>query len=109
MDEGDPESQTPRKRVRSPSVDPQSVRDNNSDNSNRPSKKPRLRKEVPAYDAPVDEHIQKTMARSNPLSRKVLKQEARRARRAASRIMKAKVDGGGMEVDDGGLEFTFMA
>jgi nuclear GTP-binding protein len=48
------------------------------------------------------------MDRGNPLSRKVLKKEAKRARRAATRAQ--KVEGGGMDVDDeAALEFTFMA
>lgn len=43
----------------------------------------------------------------NPLSRKVLKGEAKKARRMANRAAKA-MEGEGMEVD-GGLEFTFMS
>jgi nuclear GTP-binding protein len=46
------------------------------------------------------------MDRSNPLSRKTLKREAKRARKA-HRIKAAGP--GGMEVDNAGLQFTFMA
>jgi nuclear GTP-binding protein len=43
------------------------------------------------------------------MSRKVLKKEAKKARRAATRAHKAS--GGGMDVDgeEGALQFTFMA
>jgi nuclear GTP-binding protein len=46
------------------------------------------------------------MERSNPLSRRVLKREAKRARKA----QKVRVeDDGSLEMDDEGLQFTFMA
>ena len=51
------------------------------------------------------------MAGSNPLSRRVLKREAKKARRAANRAAQAERvrAGGGMEVDeDVVLETTFM-
>jgi nuclear GTP-binding protein len=68
------------------------------DDSPRPSKRFRRSKEVPA--------THEDMAQHNPMSRRVLRKEAKRARRAA----KSRGDGcgDGMDVDDG-LEFTFMA
>lgn len=79
------------------------------DDYQRQPKRQRKNREVPSYDAPPEEHVLKRMARSNPLSRRVLKQEAKRARKAA----RIRSGGGveGMEIDDegGGLEFTFMA
>jgi len=74
----------------------------------RPTPK-RIKKDIPSYDAPMEEHVRARTAGGNPLSRKVLKQEAKRARKDARRA--AKAAGGGMEVDDAlgeGLQFTFM-
>lgn len=73
----------------------------------RQPKRQRKSKEVPAYDAPPDAHVLKRMERSNPLSRRVLKKEAKRARKA-QRVRTESV-AGGMEVDADELEFTFMA
>jgi nuclear GTP-binding protein len=107
--------QLPQKRSRSASVGSTYGtigQDGTSDKPSRASKKLRLKKEIPEYDTPVDEHTSRAMARSNPLNRKVLKNEAKRARRAATKAMKAAVGGGQMEIDDtgnAGLEFTFMA
>jgi nuclear GTP-binding protein len=48
------------------------------------------------------------MARANPLGRRALKKDAKRARRAAQRAQRAGTgDGAGMEVDEG-LRETFM-
>ena len=74
----------------------------------RQPKRQRKAKHIPEYGAPPDDHVLKRMERSNPLGRKNLKKEAKRARKAH----RAKSDpgsGGGMEVDDLGLQFTFMA
>ncbi|KAF9466816.1 hypothetical protein BDZ94DRAFT_1250845 [Collybia nuda] len=105
--------QVGQKRARSPSLAP------SPDLSNAPMisvdapaplhkpKRQRKLKEVPSYDAPPDEHVLNRMERSNPLSRKVLKKEAKRARKA--RRIKTESGGGGMDVDEDGLQFTFMA
>lgn len=75
----------------------------------RQPKRQRRSKDIPSYDAPPEEHVQRQMGKYNPLSRRVLKREAKRARKA-QRVKKGGGDGGGlMDVDDGGLQFTFMA
>jgi len=74
----------------------------------RQPKRQRKSKDVPAYDAPLDEHVLRQMGKSNPLSRRMLKRESKRARKA----FRAKRDGGvegSMDIDDDGLQFTFMA
>lgn len=68
-------------------------------------KRQRRAKDVPDYDAPVTAHH---LAHSNPLSRKTLKKDAKRARRAANKVALAE-RGGGMDIDGENLEFTFMA
>ncbi|KAF7976886.1 hypothetical protein HWV62_5429 [Athelia sp. TMB] len=70
-------------------------------------KRQRRNKDVPDYHAPVEAL---SISRNNPMSRKVLKKEAKKARRDATRLHKANV-GGGMDVDSDGsaLQFTFMA
>ncbi|EIW53047.1 uncharacterized protein TRAVEDRAFT_75218 [Trametes versicolor FP-101664 SS1] len=68
---------------------------------------PRRSHDVPAYDAPVEEHARRAMASANPLGRRVLKREAKKARRAATRALGRPL-GGGMDVDDLGLGATFM-
>lgn len=75
----------------------------------RPPAPKRLRRshDVPAYDAPVEEHARRAMASANPLGRRVLKREAKKARRAATRALGRPL-GGGMDVDDVGLGATFM-
>jgi nuclear GTP-binding protein len=79
----------------------------------RQPKRQRKSKDVPAYDALPDAHVLKGMGKSNPLNRRVLKREAKRARRAGRVRNKAGdeggVIGGGMEIDDEGLAFTFIA
>jgi nuclear GTP-binding protein len=62
----------------------------------------------------MEEHTLRAMERSNPLSRKALKRDAKRARRSAMRESRAAAGGGGeggMNVLDRvvGLEFTLMA
>jgi nuclear GTP-binding protein len=52
------------------------------------------------------------MEKSNPLSRKTLKQDAKRARRMMKLKAKAEMAaGGGMQIDENveELQFTFMA
>jgi nuclear GTP-binding protein len=117
MESDDLAPQVTRKRSRSPSILPNSTASvpgtlTTDQTVNRPAKRARIRKEVPEYDAPPEEHVRSRMARSNPLSRKVLKQDAKRVRRAATRKVKAALAARGMEIDDegnGGLEFTFLA
>ncbi|GLB42893.1 putative 50S ribosome-binding GTPase [Lyophyllum shimeji] len=73
----------------------------------RQTKRQRKAKDVPAYDAPLDDHVLGRMDRGNPLSRRNLKKEAKRARKAHRQ--KGQTGAGVMEVDDEGLQFTFMA
>lgn len=100
----------PRKRSRSPSevsarvTTTLTAEEASASRYTRQPKSQRRSKEVPAYDASPEEHISQLMARNNPLNRRVLKKEAKRARKAH----RAKA-GTSMEVDDGGLQFTFMA
>ena len=81
----------------------------------RPPAPKRMRRshEVPDYHAPVDEHARRAMAGANPLSRRVLKKEAKKARRAANRavLLEKAAASLGMDVDDDGavgLGTTFM-
>ena len=101
MKSDDLTSRDPRKRSLSPSVlSPEPTRP-------RAPKRLRRTKYIPEYDAPI--HAA-SLEKSNPMSRKVLKKAAKRARRANREA--ADAGGRGMEVDgmgDGGLEFTFMA
>ena len=113
----------PRKRSRSPSetatnpnTDPTSINSmavvDSTDLSryHRQPKRARKSKEIPAYDAPPDTHVLHQMGKSNPLGRKTLKRDAKRARKAHSiRTTNTGGSGAGMEVDDEGLQFTFMA
>ena len=111
----------PRKRSRSPSEtstnpfpNPTSINSmavvDNTDLSryHRQPKRARKSKDIPAYDAPPDSHVLHQMGKSNPLGRKTLKRDAKRARKA-HRIRTTNAGGSGMEVDDEGLQFTFMA
>ena len=125
MESDDLAPRIPRKRSRSPSVlsistitpsdtaAPTTRAQVTVDDNARPPAPKRLRRshDVPDYHAPVDEHTRRSMAGANPLSRKVLKKEAKKARRAANRAAQAERvrAGGGMEVDeDVVLETTFM-
>ncbi|KAH0587814.1 hypothetical protein H2248_006573 [Termitomyces sp. 'cryptogamus'] len=106
-------STSSRKRPRSPSVVP------DTDNApmvgpetvpsyaTRQPKRQRKTRDIPSYDAQPDEHVLRNMDRSNPLSRRNLKKEAKRARKAHR--AKTNVGTGVMEVDGEGLAFTFMA
>ncbi|OBZ73354.1 Guanine nucleotide-binding protein-like 3 [Grifola frondosa] len=114
MESDDLTHRVPRKRSRSsspsPSVGAAQPTPSTSDQGARPPTPKRLRRsrDVPDYNAPIEEHARRSMARSNPLSRRVLKSEAKKARRAATRAMNLRKRSG-MEVDDeGGLASTFM-
>ncbi|KAF5319401.1 hypothetical protein D9619_008554 [Psilocybe cf. subviscida] len=77
----------------------------------RQPKRQRRNKDVPDYDAAPDRDVLRQMGKSNPLSRKALKKDAKRARKAHRVMVQAAGDaggGGGMEIDDG-LEFTFIS
>ena len=99
----------PRKRSRSPSTAATDglLNQNPDPSSVRQTKRQRKSKDIPSYDAPPDHNILQQMARSNPLSRRVLKREAKRARKT-HRVNTASA-GRGMEIDDEGLQSTFMA
>jgi nuclear GTP-binding protein len=110
MDQDDLAPRIARKRSRSPSIittsshQPPAMERSDDQYSARAAKRARtIKKDVPAYDAPVDEHARQTMAKFNPLGRKALT----RARRAANRAMRTEAGGsagggnGGMEIDDG--------
>lgn len=110
MESDDLKHQIPRKRSHSPTPSVAATLDARQGMepvyASRAPKRQRKNKDVPAYDAPVEEHTRRSMARHNPLNRRTLKKAAKRARKAAS-----KADGGAnavMEIDDG-LQFTFMA
>lgn len=112
MESDDLTPSVPRKRYRSVSPSPVPSDTMQSETpTQRIPKRLRRSHDIPAYDAPVEEHARRTMATANPLSRRVLKQEAKKARRAATRAMNLqKMSGGGMEIDDeGGLGATFLA
>lgn len=102
MESDDLVPRIPRKRSLSPT--PSSVAGPEPTRTRAP-KRLRRTKDVPEYDAPI--HAA-SLAKSNPMSRKVLKKEAKRARRANRGVV-----GGGMEIDEdgeeAGLQFTFMA
>jgi nuclear GTP-binding protein len=89
----------PHKRPRSPS--PKSAAATELVSHRQPKRQRRAR----ARDHALEEAVVR-----GPLSRRVLKRDAKRARRAAGRAARAERDAG-MEVDaaSGGLEFTFMA
>ncbi|KAG6878597.1 hypothetical protein C0993_003052 [Termitomyces sp. T159_Od127] len=113
MNDTEMTSTNSRKRPRSPSAAP------DTDNApmvgpetvpsyaTRQPKRQRKTRDVPSYDTPPDEHVLRNMDRGNPLSRRNLKKEAKRARKAH----RAKTDVGTavMEVDGEGLGFTFLA
>ncbi|RPD55362.1 P-loop containing nucleoside triphosphate hydrolase protein [Lentinus tigrinus ALCF2SS1-7] len=120
MESDDLAPHIPRKRSRSPSVASFSTVTDAShatpaqaqtNDTARPPAPKRLRRshDVPDYHAPVDEHARRAMASANPLGRRVLKREAKKARRAANRAALQHA-ARGMEVDDdAGLEATFMS
>ncbi|KAF5331593.1 hypothetical protein D9611_007570 [Ephemerocybe angulata] len=87
------------------------VEDKEPSYAHRQPKRQRRNKDVPEYDAQPDANVLKRMERSNPLSRRNLKGDRKKERRAAklvARKMREEMGEGGMEgVED--LEFTFMA
>ncbi|KXN82995.1 hypothetical protein AN958_01930 [Leucoagaricus sp. SymC.cos] len=78
---------------------------------NRQPKRRRKNKVIPDYHAPIEDHVLERMEQSNPLSRKNLRRESKRARKAHNVKMLAERggDGGGMDIDHDELQFTFMA
>ena len=105
METDEPISSASRKRPRSPSPPPPSILPAVSQIETPPSK--RLRHSQVAAAPSIDETA--NLASHNPLNRRSLKKDAKRARKAARRAgMKA---GGGMEIDEetSSLAFTFMA
>lgn len=118
MESDDLKPTIPCKRSRSPSEALTPVPNSNEPKFVRQPKRQRKSKDIPAYNAAPDEHVLKSMDRSNPLSRKILKREAKRARKAG---MQRRINGSGdmsalgkapamdVDVDDQGLQFTFMA
>lgn len=74
------------------------------DTRERQPKRLRRSHDIPAYDAPV--HA-RGLAIANPLNRRALRKAAKKARRA-DRPRVAEAEGGGMDVDDMGMEGTFL-
>ncbi|PFH53640.1 hypothetical protein AMATHDRAFT_1276 [Amanita thiersii Skay4041] len=93
----------PRKRSRSPSSTPlPSIPGSSRINSDldqvrytRQPKRQRRSKDIPSYEAPVEQHVLQQMSKSNPLNRRALKKEAKRARKAHR--VKSAIDSGGLE------------
>lgn len=75
------------------------------DTRERQPKRLRRSHDIPAYDAPV--HADR-LAMANPLNRKGLRKAAKKARRADRPKTFGTMGDGGMEVDDVGMEGTFM-
>ncbi|KAH7886774.1 P-loop containing nucleoside triphosphate hydrolase protein [Phlebopus sp. FC_14] len=92
----------PQKRAHSPSFDnePQNaqLRGQIDNSSMRMPKRFRRAKDLSAYE--------ESAARSHPLNRKVMKKDAKRARRAATKLLKGSGQPSGMEVDE--LQNSFM-
>ena len=111
----------PCKRSRSPSEvltsEPAPTPNTNEPKFVRQPKRQRKSKDIPAYNAAPDEHVLKHMDRSNPLSRKILKREAKKARKAGMQKNKGPGDMSALgkatamdvDADNQGLQFTFMA
>ena len=107
----------PCKRSRSPSEALTPAPNSNDLKFVRQPKRQRKSKDIPAYNAAPDEHVLKSMDRSNPLSRKILKREAKKVRKAGMHRTKGSGDvsslgkAAAMDVDADvqGLQFTFMA
>ena len=107
MESDDLKPVIPCKRSRSPSEVLTPAPNSNEPKFVRQPKRQRKSKDIPAYNAAPDEHVLKRMDRSNPLSRKVLKREAKKARKAG--IQRTKGSAMDVDADDQGLQFTFMA
>ncbi|KAH9938822.1 P-loop containing nucleoside triphosphate hydrolase protein [Epithele typhae] len=104
MESDDLAHRVPRKRSRSPSVSTVATPTASERDGARPHAPKRLRR---SRDAEVDETAKRGMAGANPLGRRVLKREAKKARQAATRA--ARAAGRRMEVDEvEGLGETFM-
>ncbi|KAF8882975.1 hypothetical protein BD779DRAFT_1647825 [Infundibulicybe gibba] len=108
MDEDDHDaantSRASLKRSRSPSMSVLEGSQQQQSQYQRQPKRQRKSKDVPEYDALPDEHVRSRMGQSNPLNRRVLKKDAKRARKA----QRARgVPGTGMDVDVE-LDSTFM-
>lgn len=106
----------PKKRSRSPSdapnpvhIDSLTTESEAASRHTRQPKRQRRSKDIPSYDSPPDEHVRHRMGKYNPLSRTILKREAKRARKALRAIKDGEDRGGFMDVDDDGLQFTFIA
>lgn len=96
-----------RSRSRSPSPITSSTVKEPPSYATRAPKRQRRAKDVPEYDAPVNAHA---IARGNPMNRRMLKKDAKKARRAANKAALAEHSrSGGMDIDKEDLEFTFMA
>ncbi|KAH8113135.1 P-loop containing nucleoside triphosphate hydrolase protein [Phellopilus nigrolimitatus] len=119
MESDDLTPSVPRKRSRSPSAvadsnygfDPSAGAASPADDSPPPK---RQKKDAPTYDTIAHERATAGLAGHNPLGRKALKRDAKRARKVERKAGRGpRGAGGGMEVDDesavGGLAFTFMA
>jgi nuclear GTP-binding protein len=99
MESDDLTPRVPRKRSRSPSMHTATdglVSSSQSAPTQRLPKRLRKSKDIPAYEASA-RAAQATLF-ANPLSRRALKRDAKKARRVAQRNLRAR--GGGMEVDD---------
>ena len=107
----------PCKRSRSPSEALTPAPNSNEPKFVRQPKRQRKSKDIPAYNAAPDEHVLKSMDRSNPLSRKILKREAKKVRKAGMHRTKGSGDVSALgkatamdvDADVQGLQFTFMA
>ncbi|KAG2002465.1 GTP-binding protein [Coprinopsis cinerea AmutBmut pab1-1] len=106
----------PRKRTRSPSPPPANAAVTMFDDDSRPSyhyrqpKRVRRNKDIPEYHAKPDDHVLQRMGKSNPLNRKALKLEKKKARKQMKLQAQAEAgESGGMQVDNEDLSFTFMA
>ncbi|TFK22857.1 hypothetical protein FA15DRAFT_671103 [Coprinopsis marcescibilis] len=109
------------KRARSPSPSPEPAGsiptvDMDAPTTEAPShyarqpKRQRKNRDIPEYHAKPDRHVLERMGQSNPLNRRALKKDAKRARRQMQ--LKAKAEGAPeseMQIDHDELEFTFMA
>jgi nuclear GTP-binding protein len=85
-------------------------RESRTDYARQPKRR-RKNKDIPDYHAPIDKHALERMDRSNPLSRRNLKRESKRARKAhkAKMLVERGAVAGEMDIDRDELQFTFMA
>jgi len=126
MEAQDSDIALPQKRGRSPSEAPSFTQSTQQDQQStvmtlqdeshaarsrytRPPKRARKSKDVPDYDEAPEKHILAGMEKSNPLNRKALKAKAKKARHAGRVRGEVSGAGTGMEIDDEGLGFTFLA